>query len=277
MTYQRTYADRPCIKCGEMITDLKGPQRMCVTCGSHCDVVGCDNKVRAKGKCSFHGRTRHPVVAIVPRNGLCGIDECDRSAVNKGMCQFHYDRVLYYGSAGDAKPTSRHKAGVPCSIEGCGKPARGRGLCMTHYRRATTHGNVGGVSLLRAAQGDGSITETGYRKVKVDEVYVYEHRHVMEQMLGRKLLRGENVHHVDGDKLNNDPDNLERWMIQQPSGQRVSDLIDAAIKLLRDNSEEAALHGVRLVNLESQEASDFYSKNNVSISAGLMAALGQGA
>jgi|ERR1035438_3715743 hypothetical protein len=36
----------------------------------------------------------------------------------------------------------------------------------------------------------------------------HEHRIVAEQKLGRKLLRSEVVHHKDGDKLNNAPDNL---------------------------------------------------------------------
>lgn len=34
------------------------------------------------------------------------------------------------------------------------------------------------------------------------------HRVVAELKLGRALLPGEIVHHIDGDKWNNDPDNL---------------------------------------------------------------------
>ena len=36
-----------------------------------------------------------------------------------------------------------------------------------------------------------------------------EHRHIMEQKLGRVLSPSELVHHVDEDKHNNSPDNLE--------------------------------------------------------------------
>ena len=39
--------------------------------------------------------------------------------------------------------------------------------------------------------------------------YVYEHRYVMECAIGRPLTKEENVHHKDGNKLNNDINNLE--------------------------------------------------------------------
>jgi hypothetical protein len=39
--------------------------------------------------------------------------------------------------------------------------------------------------------------------------YIPEHRAVMAQMLGRMLTPHETVHHIDGDKLNNKPTNLQ--------------------------------------------------------------------
>lgn len=39
--------------------------------------------------------------------------------------------------------------------------------------------------------------------------YVYEHRHLVEKKLGKKLGKNYDVHHKDGNKLNNSLDNLE--------------------------------------------------------------------
>ena len=48
-----------------------------------------------------------------------------------------------------------------------------------------------------------------YKAIKVNGRKIDEHRYVMECHLGRKLSRNEVVHHKDGNKRNNNIDNLE--------------------------------------------------------------------
>jgi hypothetical protein len=65
------------------------------------------------------------------------------------------------------------------------------------------------------------------------KIVVAEHRIVMERELGRELLPEENVHHINGVRDDNRPENLELWSSSQPSGQRTVDKVAWAEDLLR--------------------------------------------
>ena len=61
---------------------------------------------------------------------------------------------------------------------------------------------------------------------------IKQHRLVMEQHLGRRLLPNENVHHKNGARHDNRRENLELWVKPQPCGQRVTDRLSDARRTL---------------------------------------------
>jgi hypothetical protein len=65
----------------------------------------------------------------------------------------------------------------------------------------------------------------GYVNVKVNGEWIAEHRYVVEQELGRQLAPHERVHHKNGRRDDNRPENLELWRIKgkDPAGVRASD------------------------------------------------------
>ena len=48
-----------------------------------------------------------------------------------------------------------------------------------------------------------------YLAIKINGTKHDLHRVIVENKLGRKLRKNESVHHIDGNKHNNNPDNLE--------------------------------------------------------------------
>lgn len=117
---------------------------------------------------------------------------------------------------------------LPCDVDGCDRLAYAKRLCDLHYNRMRLKGEPGPPGLIRK-HGFRILDKRGYVMVpdsRRANGRGLEHRIVMEQMLGRRLERWENVHHINGIRSDNRRENLELWVKPQPAGQRADQLAD---------------------------------------------------
>lgn len=148
----------------------------------------------------------------------------------------HYARLRRTGT------TDLQRHDPICSVEGCEAKHRSNGFCQRHYMRWWKTGDPGPVeSTRRLRPGRVVSPRDGYARVRMPDHpradksgMVLEHIPALEAKIGRRInwALGEQVHHINGVKDDNRPENLELWVTSQPRGQRPEELVAWAREIL---------------------------------------------
>lgn len=192
---------------------------------------------------------------------LCSVNGCGKNKWARGLCSGHYSAARGRGDFTDKE----------CKQAGCDRKINNRGYCNTHFKQARKRGEFpefpkcigpkcsnysisGELCEVHYAQkragnplvplrgktpgewGKWTLNAGGYvmrqRRVGGRLEGQLQHRFVMEQAIGRRLMGKENVHHKNGNRADNRLVNLELWNTIQPKGQRIEDKVAYAKEIL---------------------------------------------
>lgn len=121
--------------------------------------------------------------------------------------------------------------------------------CRSLYRRRDYRSKHPDQGITRQEYNRGYVRIVIPGKGDAPSYQTLEHRYVMEEHLGRRLLPEETVHHINGQRNDNRLSNLELFSSQHGPGQRVIDKVRFAIEILRLYPDFARAEGVMLTEL----------------------------
>lgn len=168
----------------------------------------------------------------------CGYKGCQRPRIAKGLCNAHYLRKCGYSDVDMDAPLKDFEVKF-CIIEGCDHLCQAHGYCSSHNYRNKRYGDP--LKSHYAPAGSGHITKSGYHSIQQGEKRAMVHRTVMEKMIGRPLLPGETVHHRNGIRSDNRPENLQLFASNHGGGQKISDLVDWAHEILNRYTSDGVI------------------------------------
>lgn len=207
MGKKRVLADRACEGCGQMFRPRLAVSRFCS--------VACKSSARVSAKkvclqCSSEFVPASPQQKFCSHACSAASQRADRT-VSCQWCKTEFERP-------------HGKARAFCS-RSCSMKARNAGLVA----------NYADLPPKQAAPDGYYYTRDGYKARKVGGAQVFEHREVMEATIGRPLMPGERVHHRNGKRDDNRPENLELWTgvgtsKKDPHGVR---MVDKVLDLLQ--------------------------------------------
>jgi len=134
---------------------------------------------------------------------------CSTPCANAGRRTLSDRQCALCGSIFRPKETHQRFCSVGCAKVGKHRP---RGAELPHWKGGR-----------RIHNGYVRVYVHGHPRTRRGAGYVFEHILVMERVLGRHLLATEHVHHKNGRRDDNRPENLELWRIKDPPGVRASD------------------------------------------------------
>ena len=206
-----------CFTCGCIYTPVSNRQRYCKPCGRRggqgiCEICGSKFQKIANTSGKFCSRTCRLADVTARKARTCVVCHRVFHLRNPGLKQ--------QTCSPQCDDINRRKARRDCKVCGkrCGRPHNI--YCSKSCSMADRN-----YTWKRRIEGSTRTHGTGYILVKLAGSWMMEHRHMMETILGRSLEKHERVHHKNGNRADNRPENLELWKVKKkdPAGVRAAD------------------------------------------------------